>query len=768
MKHLLLSCGIWLFSIFAVCAQTISEIQVQSTGDQPISEEVVFANMKMRVGDQFSQEKLSADIKQLYNTNQFSNITPKKDVLEDGTVRLLLTFEPKWTIRQIVLQGNKNISEKRILGELKLQAGDPLDDTILSQDLAALYKLYTDKGYTDVVIDQKPVRLEGTNEANLVYSFEERRRAKTRGVDIVGNHALSDRQVRRVMETDVSFWGYLLFPTGYFNPEVFEEDLDRITELYWDRGYLDVQVSAPPVRYSDNEKKAFVTVEVVEGEPYIVSDVTFSGFEQFTEEELRPLIKTRSGDTYSRARELEDAQALEEHYNHLGYLQARVNASRNANSQTHTAAIAYSIDEGVIATIRNIEISGNTITYDNVIRREMSIHPGDLGDMTKIRASRRRLQNLGYFSKVDVVPVPTDDPSFYDLHINVEEGQTGQFGMGVGFSSAADAFATFNLTQSNFALDNPSNFFRGGGQRLSFSTTIGTESQLFNLNFTEPWLFDRRLRLDWSLWLREASYSRGWDEDSVGTSAKLTHQLPWQFWKQSVGYRLEQVDINDIDEDFSAFFFEENEGEEIVSALFWGVSRENVDRYPVPNFGSQLSMSLELQGEAIGSYSNIYSFGLRGAQYLPVFKDSVIKIEGRFDQIDAFSGDEPKVFDRLFAGGLNTLRGFKEREVGPFDPSNEEAIGGQSRVLASIELLKPLYRETLYGAIWTDAGDVWGEAWEVHTDEINVGSGVGIRLFIPVPGGNIPLRIDYGWPIVREQENLSSSGRLHFTLGYRF
>jgi outer membrane protein insertion porin family len=493
-----------------------------------------------------------------------------------------------------------------------------------------------------------------------------------------------------------------------------------------------------------------------------VSEVAIVGNASLSTEELLGRVKLKVGETYSRQTERDDQTAISDRYNRDGFLDCRVRGERLPDSQTLQVAVTYHVTEGVASTIRNINIAGNRVTQDRVIRRELEILPGEKSDGTKIRASKDRLNNLGYFAKVDIVPVSTETPTEKDLKVEVEEKETGRLMLGAGFSSADDLFGTVELAQSNFDWENPPTF-RGAGQRFRLRAAVGTSRTDYTLSFTEPWLFDRKLRLDWELWQRTVSSHREWEQESFGTSASLTKQLPWDYWRQTVGYRIEQIKIKDIDEDFSRAFRDYEEGSELVSAASYGVSRDHRNRAVNPSSGSTFRARTELQSEAIGSYTNLYKLTLEGAKYYPILKDSIVKLEGEATQVAKISGDDPRVFDRLFAGGLGSIRGFRERSVGPYDPKNEEAIGGASRLTLTGEYLKPLYEENVYFALWTDAGNVWDSEWG-YGSGLNVGSGVGLRLFLPVGA----FQFDYGWPIVRDQDNLGTSGRFHFSLGYTF
>ncbi len=746
----------------AATAVTISNIVVESKTRGDVSDDMVRSNMTLQIGGEFSPEQLSEDIKKLYATRQFDDIEAKVDPDGADQVVILLTITPKPVIGKIIFKGNSLISSRKLRNQLDQKENVVLDEKQLAKDLESLYDLYRNKGYYDTVIKQNVQRLEDSHQVNVEYSVEEKARYKTRGVDIIGNLEFSDRELRRVMDTDVSVWGYV-FPVGYFDDLALQTDVDKLGEAYQNRGYLDFRVDRVERFYNDDNDKIYLTIYIEEGGRYHVDSVTISGNTEFETNILAPLTTSQSGDVYSKERENRDVSAITDKYNRHGYLDCYVRVTRDVDSAANTVAITYGISEGRPYTIRDINISGNHVTKDNVIRRELKILPGDLGNSSKIEASKTSIQNLGYFESVDVTPLSTEEFDKKDLSIKVEEKLTGQLLFGAGFSSTDNLLGTVEVSQSNFDIKNfPS--FRGGGQRFRLRAQLGSSRSDFVLSFTEPWLFDRPLRFDGEAWKRETTSNREYDQESVGFSTSLTRKMKRRFWRHSVGYRLEEIDINDFDLDFTPAFVRVEEGSELVSAFSLGFIRDHRDRQLFTSSGSRLSIRTELQGEFMGSYTNLYKLTLSGNKYYPIFKRSVLKLSGEIAQVQNVSGDEPRIFDRFFAGGARSIRGFKEREVGPVDPNNEEPIGGESMLLASAEVTMPIYQKTVFGAVFVDTGNVWEGATDWDPGELNIGIGTGLRLFLPIGA----IQLDYGWPVSREYRHLGSGGRFHFNLGYNF
>ena len=763
----LLSSLLVFFVAYSGFSQTVNEIIVKSTTSQRVSADMVRANMALKPGGTFTQEQLTKDIKAIIGTNQFDDVIADVENAAGNTVNVLLRITPKARVATIEFAGNDKIGTRKLRDQIQHGESSPMDEMLLKDDLKRLYDLYRSKGYNDTVIKQEVRPNEDTGDITIIYNISETSRAKVRGVDFIGNVAFSDRALRKVMTTDVSIWGYV-FPAGYFNDLEFQNDLNKLQQHYLDHGYLDFKVTKVDRQTSADGEKIYLTLHIAEGDPYTISTVAVEGNQAYGTDDLVALTVLHGGTGYKKRVERRDIDALSAHYNRDGYLDSRIVAERTPDRDALTVAVTYKISEGNQTHIRNINISGNRVTKDHVIRRELRIQPGDLSDGNRIAASKSSLMNLGYFESVDIFPASTEDPDYKDLNIKVKEKLTGQFIFGAGVSSTDSVLGTVEIAQSNFDLFNPWSF-RGGGQRFRLRAQAGSTRRDFTMAFTEPWLLDRPLRLDTEIWSRETSSNREYEQDALGISVGVTRKMSLPFWRQSVGYRIEDIGIEDIDDDFSAGFRNFEEGGELVSALSLGFVRDARDSITRTTSGSRLALNGEVQGEWLGSYATIYKLSLSGDKYWPVFKKSVFKLSGEIAAIDSVSGDEPRIFDRYFSGGANSIRGFEERTVGPTDMDvyggvNDEAIGGQSLLLGSAELTTPIFKDSVHLAFFADAGNVWSDSYDWDLGQLNIGVGAGLRLFLPIGA----VSIDYGFPVKREWDHLSKSGRVHFNLGYNF
>jgi len=743
---------------FAARAVTIDKVLIVSTGKGPAPEELVRSNMTCRKGTEFSREKLSEDIKRLYRTGFIADV--QTELIQTGgdrvTIRLKVT--PKPTVREIVIQGNKYFKTRRLRKLVKHQKTVVLDETQMMEDAGAIQKRYHDSGYYQARVTASVQSIPNTDQVNLVFRVKEGHRYKIRGLEFRGNTVFTRKVLKKTIRSKPSFWGYF-FRTGYLNDEELAQDSDRLRALYTEHGYLDFNIAKVERIPNAKGTKVRLVFHLNEGAPYKVSTVDITGCSRFSADELMQKVKQEPGSVFNSKIERNDVRRIQSKYEVYGYLDFSCYPRHATDSAAHTVAIVYRIREGVPSHIRDIAIRGNQVTQDRVIRRELAILPGDLGNSAKIRASRSRLMNLNYFESVQISPIATQKEDVKDLLITVEEKRTGQLSLGAGFSSQDALLGSFEITQSNFDWRNWPHF-TGGGQRLRLRLQAGTQRDDFLVSFTEPWWLERRLRLGIDLFRHDRDQDQ-YDESRTGAGVRVSRPL-WPHWRGTIGTRIQQIKLHNFTDGVSDELAGE-EGNYTTNSVTVGLSRDTRDRYINPTRGSRLSLTLDLEPEILGSYSNVYRIGIEGAKYFPLPHQCVFKMEAELGLVDRASGDPVGIFDRYFAGGTYSIRGFDRREVGPVDV-NEDPVGGKSLFRGTFELIYPIYHRVL-GSLFCDYGNVWRDAANWNPTELNISVGLGIQLNLPIG----PIRLDYGWPVVTDEEHLQDNGgRLHFNIGYYF
>lgn len=766
----------------AAQAERIARIRIESANpnvDPSALEEVVLGRIASKPGTTYDMRRVSQDIEELMKSGNFEDVNVRKEALTGDEIELVFVVLPKRMVRSFTYTGNEHFKDKKIRSMLTHSTGMPLDEGLLARDIAEIVRRYQTAGYFAATVTFAVQPVPDTDEVNVVLQISEGARAKLKKVEFTGNTVFSDGKLRKAVRTRRAWWRYIFRWGNYYNRDLAVVDKDLLRQAYTEEGYLDFAVTEASESFSPNGKWVVVTYRLEEGSQYTVSTVSLAGNERFSNEELAPLVKTQPGDIYRTSAEERDTNSLQRVYEPLGYLDLRCFPVHNRDPQTRTVAVVHQFREGQPSHIRDVLIVGNTVTRDRVIRREMAIHPGDAGDAGLIRQSESRLKNLNYFDKVEISPLATEQDDLRDLRVSLVEKRTGQLMVGGTFSSEDSLMGFVEVTQSNFDWRNwPS--FRGGGQRMRMRAQIGTEYTNFLISFTEPWWLDRRLRLDLDAFLT-SRYEDSYDQTDTGLGMSVTRA--WRTsWRQTFGIRIRHVALDGFENDLYAnalypighplntdsdLLLDMQENDEVfANRLIYSMARDTRDRPTMlfPTSGSRLEFGGELITRALGSYSDYYLLTAEGTKYYPVFKQSVLKLRGMVGVGDEIAGDDIGVFDRFFAGGTGSIRGFERREVGPVDDEwRENPMGGRTMAVGTVELIRPL-ASWAQVSVFSDFGNVWADSFEV-SGGINASVGVGLQLQLPVG----PISLAYGIPVMTDQEHLSgNSGRLHFSIGTSF
>jgi outer membrane protein insertion porin family len=409
--------------------------------------------------------------------------------------------------------------------------------------------------------------------------------------------------------------------------------------------------------------------------------------------------------------------------------------------------------EGGKSFVAKINISGNDKTKDKVIRREVTLAPGDVFNTVELEASRKRLQNTGYYSQVDALPADSYEAGYRDVNISVVEQNTGSLVFGAGFSSIDSLVGYVNVTQTNFDVtDWPS--FQGGGQKFNMGLRLGTERKDFSIGLEEPYFLDKRLALAGELFYRDLGFvspNDAYEQQNIGGEISLRRPVT-EFSYVKLGYTLQQVKIHDIDEDASAAIWAE-EGDYLQNKVELSYVHDTRDSVLLARRGGRYEASL------YGSFGDVEDVGgqVGGVHFFALPYDLILSLQGRVATVE---GDDVPIFERLFLGGANTLRGFDYRDVGPKD-ENGEPLGGQTSAFFSAEVTFPII-ESVRGAVFYDVGMVSEDTFDFGGD-LNADVGIGLRLFLPFG----PLAVDFGVPVQSDEFN-DSGGKFNFNVGYKF
>jgi outer membrane protein insertion porin family len=734
----------------------IRSIDVQYTGPATISREHILAQMRTKVGQVYSNEIVQEDIKALYKTGYVRNVRIFAQPQGDG-VKVIVAVQTRAIVREIEITGAEKISPKRLRKEIKVKLNQAVDEQQLEESRQKIIEVYQGHGFNDVTVEFRidPID-EKRGTARVVFTVTEGAKGAISQVRFEGNAHISQKVLRKQMKTRGRTLIYFMDKTGRLDEVQLEQDLDKIREYYQNHGFIDVEIK--DVRKERTEKgPMIITIVISEGPQYHVRNLTIAGYQHTNEAKIRALLKMKEGSIYSPKQLRDDAKAVADAYGSGGYVDLVI-TPEGTPAGTALIDVHYNIEEGVRSFVNRVDIEGNTRTKDKVIRREVLVAPGDVFNTVRVDTTKKRLENLGYFAKVETYPEDTDIPGRKDLTILVQEKRTGSLSFGGGFSTVDKLVGFAELTQGNFDLFNwPS--FTGGGQKFRLRLQYGTERKDFILTITEPYFLDRRLALTGQAFYTEANYlSADYDQRNYGFMFEMRKPIN-AYMYGTVGYTLQVVDIFNVASSSPDFILSQS-GSFTESKVFSSVVFDSRDNPLLSRHGQRITFAPFIAGGFLGGDTQIYGLDLEGSQYFHLPWDTILLINGEIATVSQWgSGNEVPIFERLFLGGSNNLRGFPFREVGPQE--NGEPIGGQSMSRATIEWTFPII-EKARGAVFYDTGFVNTSAWSFGFNHMASDVGIGLRLDLPIG----PLRLDYGYPVMRDGYN--GGGHFNFNVGYQF
>jgi len=691
----------------------VKKITLQHIGQPAASDALIRANIRLKQGDTYSRKASDDDIHNLRNTGFFENVyVTEKQVA--GGFEITYTLVGKPVVTEILFEGNsggRKFRESKLRKKIRSRTGETLSRPRIFADTRALLKEYQKGGYQQATVDYEVRHDEALGQATVVFQIEPGPKVKIDDIVFANALAFSQRELRKVLKTRRKWFMSWLTGSGKFETDQWEEDLERLTQFYQDEGYIDFEVRE--IDFSDpSDGGMVIRLDLYEGYRYQVGSVAFEGNTLFTDERIRrgvqvlerPVIPYMlEGAIFTPTGLNEDRDAIRDFYEAYGYLDTIVRTTRVPNTDQGTIDLVYTIQEGELSYVEKVEIRGNTRTKDKVIRRELAISPGEVFDMVRVELSKRRLEGTGLFEAVDtqVEKIP-ELPNRRNLIIGVEEGRTGHFLMGFGYSSFESIFAQVGFVQGNFDLFNPP-FFTGGGQKFRLQITAGSRRKDYQITFEEPWLFDQKKRLSVDLYHREIQYlSRYFEQQQTGTRLGYSQRILNDRVTAGVNYTIESIGIHDrsyfadmlsehdmlinglakgypdslsanpFDWTYDTARIQEGELSELnhnrlVSQLGLFLEYGTLNSAILPSRGHLTRFKTEIAGGPFGGDTEMYRLEVETFHYYPGFAENhILEVVGQLGVVDTF-GDSRRVpyFDRFFLGGSYSLRGYDYRDIGP-------------------------------------------------------------------------------------------------------
>lgn len=769
--------------------EAVAELRVE--GNQRLTTAAVLASVKTRVGQTYDERIIRDDKQRLLQTGRFKSVVVTRTRTPQGFVITFVVVE-RPLVAGLSFEGNKAFKDKKLAGALLFGASDPLSAHTVEAGRQAILGKYRSGGYHFATVTVDRAALE--KDQRVVYRIVEGPRVRIRRIKFRGRRYFTAWRLKREIGSSAKFWPFV---SGNLDVEQIEQDVQVIRNLYVSEGFLDAQVDRR-LDFSGNKKWVTLTFVIETGQRYRVNRVIFEGNKVFSDEELARRLKLGQGEFFTTLSLRRDIQTLQETYGELGYIDAGVQPRKQYVDPTaQPPAWARGVDGGKPAllnmvfqvveadqyTIGRVIVRGNTVTKERIIRREMRFYPEQLFNTVAVAESRHRLIETRLFEKVDITPAGRA-AGVRDVLVQVSEGRTAEFLVGVGISTNSGLLGNVTFTQRNFDVTAwPTSWrqiaegraWKGAAQIFRIVAEPGMDMMRFHIEWVEPKLFDHPYRLA----VRAFLFERGresYDETRYGGLVSLGHRFKNR-WYGELATRIEGIEIGNLENDYrvpdpnnpgSFLWFpgappevRQDAGTNVILGIQGMLVRDRTDSRWMPSTGDRIHFSYE---EVVGDFN----FGRAVGEYRiyrTVHLDALDRkhiLAGRFSVGNIF-GDAP-VVERWYGGGLGSIRGFDYRGISPRSRARafDDPIGGEFMVYAGTEYTFPLFGNQLRGVVFLDTGSV-EESFQITTYRVSMG--VGLRWIVPMLGP-IPMSLDFGVPISKHTDD--DTQLLSFSFGWTF
>ncbi len=719
-------------------------------GTQRIEADTVLTYLSVKVGDPFDPSLINRSLKTLFATGLFADVTLRR---EGDTLVVRVVENP--IINRIAFEGNKRINDDILSQEVQLRPRIVYTRTRVQNDVRRILDIYRRSGRFAAAVEPKVIQLE-QNRVDLVFEITEGPVTGIKKVSFIGNDYFSDSELQRVIQTKESRWYRFLTNADTYDPDKLTFDRELLRRAYLEAGFADFRVVSAVAELSDDRKDFFITFTVEEGERYIfgTTDV-ISRIRDVEAEPLKAFIDLEPGDWYNADDVDQTVEALTQAVGDLGYAFVDVRPVVDRDRENKTINITFEVQEGPRVYVERIDIRGNVRTLDKVIRREFRLVEGDAFSASKLRRSRQRISNLGFFSAVDVNNVPGSTPDKTVIQVDVEETSTGELTIGAGISTSDGALGDIALRERNLL---------GKGQDLRLSLTLAQKRQNVDFSFTEPYFLDRDVSAGFDVFhtLRDNDDESSFKSRATGTGLRFGYSITDDV-TQRLRYSLRRDEVTDVDDDASRFIQQE-EGSRVTSSIGQDLRLDRLNSRIDPSEGYSGELSNDLAG--LGGSVKYFRTVLRGSYYHPFTDEIIGAITGQGSFITGLN-DDVSITDRFFLGGDN-LRGFKDSGAGPRDKGTEDALGGNNLITGTAEVVFPVGLPDEFGisgAVFTDAGTLWDVDNTTGIDDkatLRWSAGAGVAWKSPFG----PVRVDLAKAILKE--DFDETEVIRFRFGTRF
>ncbi len=720
--------------------QKVAKIEIK--GNRKIEAQVIIQQIKTKAGKPFVEADITSDIKTIFKMGFFQDVSV--DVTETPAGKAV-TFivQEKGLISEIRIEGNKGLDKDTITDVLTIKTRQSLNQEKIKSDIEKIKALYDSKGYYNAEITDR-VEKEGEKDFRIIIDVKENDRLYVKSITFEGSETFTAKELKNMMTSSEYVFWHVMSDSDVLKRDQLKQDIGKLTSYYFNNGFINVQISEPEITH--DKKWIYVKIKIAEGKRYKVGKVEISGdLLKKPREELLKTLKTKEGSNYDREAVLRDIDLLTSACNDEGHANADVTPKIDTREKEQLVNVDYSIKMGELVFFNRITVTGNTVTRDKVIRRQLEVIEGDLYSSSKLKTSYSNLNRLRYFEEVDFQTEKGPDKSLMDVNIRVKEKNTGMFMIGAGYSAVDQAIIMAQITQQNFL---------GRGQILSLRASLGSTTNNYELSFTEPWLFDIPLWFKYDVWKYKKDYdSYTWD--SRGTGFTVAYPI-WEKINGSIGYKITADDIQDINLSTAPLYIVAQGGQTTTSAVTVGLGLDTTDDTMFPTRGLRANVFIEEAGGPLGGDNNFTKSGASAAIFYPLPLQMVFGARSRIGFIQAHEGKNVPIFERYVLGGLSTIRGLQY--LGISGSGTSDALGGTTMMVFNLEVVFPLIKDAgMKGVVFYDTGNTWNGGY--HFNDLRQTAGFGIRWYSPIG----PLRLEYGYVLDRKENE--SAGRFEFSIG---
>lgn len=739
-------------------ARTINVIKVEGT--QRIDPETVRTYMTLQPGDRFSPSAVNESLKRLFATGFFSTI----EILEGADGRsLIVKVEENPVISRVAFEGNLRIKDEDLRPEVQTTPRSIYTRSKVQADVQRILDVYRRSGRFAATVEPKLIK-QPQNRVDVVFEVQEGPLTQVQRIVFIGNKKFSDSELRdEILTTETRFWKFWS-TSDVYDPDRLSVDQQALRKFYLSEGYADFRVQSAVAELTPSKQGFILTFTVEEGERYRFGTIEVeSKIPAIEASTLLPLIESKPGEWYNADLINLDIDAMTDRTGEAGFAFVDIRPQARPDRTNRVVNLVYQIGEGPRIYINRIDIEGNIRTEDKVIRREFRLSEGDPFNTSKLRRSKQRVSNLGFFESVTTETKPSEQADQTDILVKVEEKSTGELSFGVGFSTQDGPIGDASIRERNLL---------GKGQDLRLGLRISGRTQTIDLGFTEPYFLDRRLSAGFDIFKTDEDNTdeSSYELNSLGFRLRSGYALT-EHTRQNWTYGFTSSELN-AGSQASAFIYDA-EGQSTTSSITHSITWDTRDDRFSPTEGWVLGMSNEFAG--LGGSETFIKNQFTAAWYTEVIPDVVFSLSGRAGGIMGI-GQDTSVVQRYTLGG-DRFRGFEVAGVGPRDPNTGDAIGGNYYYTGTVEVEFPLgIAEELgiRGRVFGEAGSLFGLDTSTvidrsgnpvtALDDASLRASIGAGVSWASPFG--PVRVDLGFPILKESYDKTQT--VFFSFGTRF